>query len=171
MRWWFLVSSFQSTTLDFFTSEVSSCWWRGHCCSRTGTQRRARETGAFSILLPKEKDRVDIKISAQWTFRKLRLWQVRREQKTGRQVVEFVLRRNKILQGGTKVFLCPPLTWPIRFFFDNFSEDERQVPCCTFVDGDEVQSEEASETTECRQCTDEERRFPRSATSCIIALL
>merc|ERR1712154_731594 len=48
-----------------------------------------------------------------------------------------------------------------RFFFDNLSEGERQVPCCTFVDGEEVQNEEASETNECRQCTDEERRFPR----------
>ena len=42
------------------------------------------------------------------------------------------------------------------------SEDEQQVPCCTSIDGDEVElSEEASETDECRQCTDEERRFPR----------
>jgi len=49
-----------------------------------------------------------------------------------------------------------------RFFFGQSSEDERQVPCCTFTDGEEVQSEEAEEdTSECRPCTDEERRFPR----------
>ena len=58
------------------------------------------------------------------------------------------------------------MTRPFRFFFNNLSEDERQVPCCTSTDGDEVElSEEASETDECRQCTDEERRFPRLATS------
>ena len=87
--------------------------------------------------------------------------------RTAQQAVEFALRRNKILQGGTKVSLHPSLTRPFRFFFNNLSEDERQVPCCTSTDGDEVElsEEEALETDECRQCTDEERRFPRLATS------
>ena len=85
------------------------------------------------------------------------------------QVVEFVLlRRNKILQGENGSNYPSTTMTHIRFFFGQSSEDERQVPCCTFTDGEEAPSEEAEEdTSECRPCTDEERRFPRSTKSCL----
>ena len=38
-----------------FTFEVSSCGWRGHCCSRAGTQGWNDKTGALSILKRKGK--------------------------------------------------------------------------------------------------------------------
>ena len=99
-------------------------------------------------------------------LRKLQQWQVTWDQKRARLVVEFARRRRrKILQGVKKVCFNPQLTKPIRFFFGILAENERQAPCCTFTDGEEVQSEEASEPNECRQCSEEERRFPRLATT------